>query len=133
MVALGIRQAEHALLQDRVPLVPQRKSQAQSPLVVADPGDAILAPPVRARPRLIMTEIRPGVFVVAVVLPDRPPLTLTEIGPPGTPLNARPGLPQAPLLGRQRRRIGQGSRAELFGHAPDHSTKPWCMEGRRET
>ena len=111
VVALGVRQAEQALLQDRVPLVPQRKSQAQPLLVVADPGDAILTPPVRARPRLIMTEVRPGVFAVAVVFPDRPPLTLTEIWPPGTPRNTRPGVLQPPLLGRQRGRIGQRGRA----------------------
>ena len=52
MVALGIGQAEQANLQDRVPLVPQGQSQAQPLLVVADPGYAILTPPVRARPRL---------------------------------------------------------------------------------
>jgi hypothetical protein len=108
MVALGIRQAEQALLQDRVPLVPQRKSQAKALLVVADPGDAILTPPIRARSRVIMTEVRPGVSAVAVVLPDCPPLTLTEIRSPGTPRNARPGFLQPLLLGRQRRRIGHG-------------------------
>jgi hypothetical protein len=42
VVAFGIGQAEQALLQDRVPLVPQRQSQAQPLLVVADPGDAVL-------------------------------------------------------------------------------------------
>jgi hypothetical protein len=57
VIALGIGQAEQALLHDRVPLVPQRESQAQPLLVVADPGDAILSPAVRARPCLIMTEI----------------------------------------------------------------------------
>ena len=45
VVALGIRQAEQALLQDRVALVPQRDSQAQPLLVVADPGYTVLAPP----------------------------------------------------------------------------------------
>jgi hypothetical protein len=57
VVALGIRQAEQPLLQDRVALVPQRQGQAQPLLVVADAGDAVLAPPVGARPRLVMTEI----------------------------------------------------------------------------
>src|SRR4029077_20984373 len=110
VVPLGIGQAEQALLQDRVPLIPQRKSQAQPLLVVADPGDAVLTPPVRARPRLIMTEIRPGVLAVAVVFPDRPPLALTEIRSPGPPRNAGPGLLQPPLLGGQQGRIGQGRR-----------------------
>ena len=92
MVALGIRQAEQPLLQERVPLLPQGKGQAQPLLVIAAPGNAILTPPVRASPRLIMTELRPGVPAVAVIFPDRPPLTFTEIRPPGTPRNARPGL-----------------------------------------
>ncbi|HEX5293926.1 MAG TPA: hypothetical protein VFX25_34050 [Streptosporangiaceae bacterium] len=110
VIAFGIGQAEQALLQDRVPLVPQRESQAQPLLVVADPGDAILPPAVRARPRLIMTEIRPGVLAVAVVFPDRPPLALTEIGSPGSPRNAGPGVLQPLLLGGQHGRIGQGRR-----------------------
>ena len=116
VVAFGIGQAEQALLQDRVPLVPQRKSQAQPLLVVADPGDAILSPAVRARPRLIMAEIRPRVLAVAVVLPDRPPLALAEIRSPGPPRNAGPGLKQPPFLGRQRGRIGQRRRARRIRH-----------------
>ena len=106
MIALGIGQAEQAFLQDRVPLVPQRQGQAQPLLVVADPGDAILAPPVRAGPGLIVAEIGPGVTVVAVILPDRAPLPFAEIRPPGPPRNARPGLLQPPFLGRQRGWIG---------------------------
>src|SRR4029077_4564857 len=116
VVALGICQAEQALLQDRVPLVPQRESQAQTLLVVADPGDAVLTPPVRARPRLIMTEIRPGVFAVAVVFPDRPPLTLAEIRPPRTPRNTPPAIGQPPLFSRQRGRISQRRRVKLIRH-----------------
>src|SRR5580704_16994486 len=116
MVALGIRQAEQAFLHDGIPLVPQRKGQAQPLLVVADPGNAILTPPVRARPRLIMTEIRPGVFAVAVVVPDRPPLTLAEIRPPRTPRDTRPGIGQPPLFSRQRGRIGQRRRVKLIRH-----------------
>jgi len=119
VVALGIRQAEQALLQDRVALVPQGQGQAQLLLVVADAGDAVLAPPVGARPRLVMAEIRPGVSVVAVVLPDCAPLALTEIRPPGPPRNARPGLMQPPFLGRRRGRIGCGGLVAItpLGHA----------------
>jgi hypothetical protein len=57
MVALGICQAEQALFDDRVPLIPQGQRQAQPLLVVADPGNAVLAPPVGAGPRLVVTEI----------------------------------------------------------------------------
>ena len=61
VVALGVGQAEQPLLEDRVAPVPQRERQAQPLLVVADPGDAVLAPPVGARARLIVGEVRPGV------------------------------------------------------------------------
>ena len=89
VVALGIGQAEQAFLQDRVPLVPQREGQAEPLLVVADPGDTILAPAVRAGPGLVVAEIGPGVSAVAVILPDRAPLPLAEIRSPGSPRNAR--------------------------------------------
>src|SRR5436190_23591585 len=79
-------------------------------LVVADPGDAVLSPAVRARPCLVMTEIQPGVLAVAVVFPDRPPLALTEIRSPGPPRNAGAGLKQPLLLGGQQGWIGQGRR-----------------------
>ena len=106
MVALGVGQAEQPFLQDRVPLVPQRESQAQPLLVVADPGDAILTPPVRAGAGLVVAEVGPGVSVVAVVLPDCAPLPLAEVRSPGSPRNTRPGFLQALLLGRQRGRVG---------------------------
>ena len=98
VVALDVRQAEQALLQDRVALVPQRDRQAQPLLVVADPGDAVLAPPVRAGPRLVMAEVRPGVAAVAVVLADRAPLALAQVRPPGAPGNARACLASAGAL-----------------------------------
>ena len=57
MVALTVRQAKETLLQNRVPLVPQREGEAQSLLIITDPGQAIFTPPIRAGPRLIVTEI----------------------------------------------------------------------------
>src|SRR5262249_33917481 len=98
VVALGIGQAEQPLLEDRVLLIPQRQSQAQPLLVVADPGEAILAPPVRPGSRLIMAEIRPGIPVLAVVLPDRSPLPLAEIRPPCAPRHTFLGLPEPALF-----------------------------------
>src|SRR5215471_3328801 len=106
VVAFGIGQAEQPLLEDRVPLIPQRQGQAQPLLVVADPGEAILAPAVRAGSRLIMTEIRPGIPVLAVVLPDRSPLPFAEIRPPGAPRHTLPGLPKPALFRRKRRGAG---------------------------
>src|SRR5262249_21148447 len=93
-------QAEHPLLEDRVPAVPQRQREAEALLVVGDAGQPVLAPAVRARAGLVVAEVRPGVARVAVVLADRSPLALREIRSPLTPgsfLRAR--LCQSTMLG----------------------------------
>ena len=136
VVALGIGQAEQALLQDRVPLVPQRQSQAQPLLVVADPGEAVLPPAVRARPGLIMTEVRPGVAVVAVVLPDRAPLALAEIRSPGPPRNARPGPPAAAAPRRSARPDRPGpvvTQARLAWSRSSSTASRWQPHGGKST
>ncbi len=101
VVALGVGQAEQALLQDRVALVPQGQRQAEALLVVADAGEAVLAPAVGPGPRLVVGEVRPRIAVVAVVLAHRAPLALAEVRPPHPPRLARSGLDQALLLGGQ--------------------------------
>ena len=116
VVALGIGEAEQPLLEDRVLLVPQRQRQAQPLLVVADPGETVLAPPVRAGPRLIMTEVRPGIPVLAVVLPDRAPLPFAEIRPPGAPRHAFPGLPEPEFLCGKPRGTADGRPPTTIGH-----------------
>ena len=85
VIALAVGQAEQALLEDRVLAVPQRQGKAQTLPVVAQPGDAVLAPVIGARPCLIVGEVVPGVAVRAVVLADRAPLALAEIGAPLLP------------------------------------------------
>src|SRR6266536_278737 len=61
MIALGAGQAERVLLQDRVaPVVPQRQSRAPPLPDVAEPGQAVLAPPAGARPRVIVRRVVPG-------------------------------------------------------------------------
>lgn len=85
VVSLGVGEAEHPLLEDRVAAVPQREREAQPLLVVADARDAVLAPAVGARACLVVGEVRPGVTAVAVVLPYGPPLALAQIGAPTAP------------------------------------------------
>ena len=85
VIALAVGQAEQPLLEDRVLAVPQGERKAQPLLVVAETGEAILAPVIGARPCLIVGEVVPGVAVLAVVLADRAPLTFTEIWPPLPP------------------------------------------------
>ena len=88
VVALAVGQAEQPLLENRVALVPQRQCEAQELLVVADARQTVFAPPVRARARLIVGEVRPRITVVAVVLANRAPLALAEIRSPLLPRNA---------------------------------------------
>ena len=69
-------------------------------MVVGDAAQAVLAPAIRPRSRLVMGEVVPGMSVRAVVLPDRAPLALAEIRPPVLPRNALlTRLVQSPLLG----------------------------------
>ncbi len=74
-----------ALLDDRVALVPQGKAKAQIQLIVAEPGDPVLAPAVGAAARMVVREVVPGAAVLAVILADGAPLPLAEIGPPAPP------------------------------------------------
>ena len=107
VVALAVGQPEHPLLEDRVRAVPEREGQAQPLVFVADPGDAILAPPVGPGSRLIVGEVVPGLPVRAVVLAHRPPLALAQVWPPRLPRSlARPGLLQPPVLRCLRRGPG---------------------------
>ena len=63
VIALAVGQAEQALLQDRVAPVPQREREAEALLVVGDAAEAVLAPAIRARARLVVGEVVPGVAV----------------------------------------------------------------------
>ena len=94
VIALRPGQAEGPLLQDRIAAVPQRQAQAQPLLDVAEPGQAVLAPPVGARPGMVVRQVVPRLTVRAVVLPDRAPLPLADVRPPPVPVA---GLPK-PVL-----------------------------------
>ena len=100
VVALRAGQPERALLQDRIPPVPQRQAQAQPLLDVTEPGQAVLAPPVGLGPGVVVRQVIPRVAVGAVVLPDRPPLPLAEIRSPPVPLAAlaQPVLQPAEII-----------------------------------
>lgn len=62
--------AEQALLEERVLAVPERERKVDAAVVVRDAADAVLAPAVRARARVLVREVRPGVAVGRVVLAD---------------------------------------------------------------
>ena len=76
VIAFGIGEAEHALLQNRIRAIPQRERQAHQLFPVAEPADAILAPPIGAAARMIVWEVFPGSAAGAVVFPYGAPLAL---------------------------------------------------------
>ena len=57
VVALRGHEAEEALLEDGVALVPQREAEAEDLVAVADGGQAVLAPAVGAAARLVVGEV----------------------------------------------------------------------------
>ena len=57
-----------------------------------DVEQAVLAPPIGARARLVVREMRPRIAIVALVLANRTPLALAEVWSPFLPGNA--GFPR---------------------------------------
>src|SRR5262249_15848290 len=92
VVALGAGDAEEPLLQDRVAPVPDSEREAEAPLAVADPEEAVLAPAVSAAARVIVREVNPGIPVGGVVLAHRGPLPLRQVRPPALPVGLAAGI-----------------------------------------
>src|SRR5437867_1160662 len=100
MVALVVRQAKDAFLQNRVFSVPQSERKTKALLVIADPGDAVLAPAIRAAAGVVVGHVFPGVAVWTVVLAHGAPLAFGQVRPPKFPaLLPRGVLLEAKLLG----------------------------------
>src|SRR5262249_17373220 len=89
VVALVAGQAEDALLQDRVAAVPERERETEPLLDVREPGEAVLAPAVRARAGVVVRQVLPGRPALAVVLADGTPLALAQVGAPVVPVAGR--------------------------------------------
>src|SRR4029077_5993003 len=88
VVAFEVRQPEETLLQKRIALVPERESEADSLMAVAEAGDAVFTPAIGAGASLVVSKIVPGVAVRAVVLANRSPLAFGKIGAPALPMDA---------------------------------------------
>jgi hypothetical protein len=86
MIALAVGQAKEPLFENRVTAIPQRQSQADSLLVIADACDAVLAPTVGSAASMVVRQIFPRVAMWTVVLAYRSPLALREIRSPTTPI-----------------------------------------------
>src|SRR3982751_3266853 len=85
VVALAVGEAEQPLLQDRVAAVPERGRETEDLPVIADPEQAVFAPPIGAAPRDVVTERVPRRPAGAVVLADGSPLPFADIRAPGLP------------------------------------------------
>src|SRR4051812_32489955 len=98
VIALGVGETEQSLFQDRVVAVPQRHAEAQVLPPIAQPRDAVLAPPVRARARVIVGERVPRGSAGAVVLTHGPPLPSRDVRPPPLPPRRPVAVVVQPLL-----------------------------------
>src|SRR5512139_3644159 len=101
VVGFAVGESEQPFLEEGVLLVPQRQSQAQVLVLVAQAGDAVLAPAVGAAARLVVGEVIPGVAPRAVVLAHSPPLAFAEVRPPAPPLRAVVALREDAFLFRR--------------------------------
>ena len=129
VIALEIGQPEQPFLQDRVFAVPQRKTEAQQQLIVAEAGDPVLTPAIGAAAGMVMRQVVPSVAIGAVIFAHRPPLPFAEIGSPAPPMDAASdrreprrsscrGHSQSAFclhrLEPRRRRLGRFARPDLF-------------------
>src|SRR5262249_6087459 len=76
VVALAVGQPKQPLLQDRILSVPERHSKAEPLFFIRNAGQAVLAPTVSARMRLLVAEVIPRIAILAVILPHSAPLAL---------------------------------------------------------
>src|SRR4030095_9790665 len=121
VVALRPAEAEEPLLQDGIVPVPERPREAEALVVVRDPRDAVLAPAIGPRARVVVRQVLPGIAVAAVVLAHGAPLPLAHVGPPLLPVGRalarlaeardlrRHGLTVARRCAKQRR-VRRGAR-----------------------
>src|SRR5262249_24041105 len=86
VIPLQVGQAEHPLLEDRILLIPERESQADILLVIAEPGQAVLVPAIGAAAGVIMRKVVPGIPIGAVVFADRSPRALAHVWAPAFPV-----------------------------------------------
>ena len=100
VVALVPRQAEQALLENRIAAVPERKRQADVLMPIANAAEAVLVPTVGAGAGVVVRKVFPRGATGAVVLADRAPGAFTQIRSPALPvLDPLLVLDQSSLLG----------------------------------
>ena len=81
VIALGVREAEQTLLQNRILAVPHREREAEPLQTIAETSNAILAPAVGAAARVVVRKIFPRRAAGRIILADRSPLAFGKIRP----------------------------------------------------
>src|SRR5581483_12156962 len=102
VVAFAVGQSEEPFLQNRVPSVPERQAEAEALRVVGNAGDAVFAPTISPRTRMIVWKEVPRVAVLAVILAHGSPLSLAQV--------------RSPLLPRDRPHAGFLEPTFFIGH-----------------
>ena len=87
VIPLVAAQAEEALLQDRIATVPQGQREAHQFVAIREAREAVFAPAIGSRARVVVREVLPGCPVRAVVFTNRAPLSLAQVGPPALPVS----------------------------------------------
>ena len=93
MIALRPAETEDSLLQDGIASVPERERETKMLPPIAEPSQAVLAPAVGARARVVERKVAPGVAVGAIVLAHGAPRAFRDI--------RADELPIAPSRGRR--------------------------------
>src|SRR4029077_15397275 len=85
MIAFAVGKAEKTLFENWIAPVPKGKRQAEPLVMIAESGDAILAPSIGAAAGVVVRQVFPRVAVWAVIFTHRAPLALAEICAPFAP------------------------------------------------
>src|SRR5215472_9379588 len=86
VVALIPGHAKEAFLEDGIAAVPERETETHHLVAVADSADAVFAPAIRARARMVVREVFPRGAVAAVIFSNRAPLALGKVRAPALPI-----------------------------------------------
>src|SRR5581483_6214680 len=90
MIALGPREAEESLFENRIMPIPERHREAQAALPVAGAEETGFTPAVGATPGVIVWDIVPDVAVRGVVLANGAPLAFGQVRTPARPVADAP-------------------------------------------
>src|SRR6267142_2676641 len=85
MIAFAVGKAEKTLFENWIASVPKGKRQAEPLVMIAEAGEAILAPSIGAAAGVVVRQVFPRVAVWAVIFTHRAPLALAEICAPFAP------------------------------------------------